>query len=236
MFSARLACPLISLVPMVSSTSFCRLGFPSLLTRSNLRFPQRRGPPFGPSQFPLGSLHSVLVLWSFTSCGRLCVGLLLLLSFSSSCLSPLFWGGVSSFLVSMPLLFRGSLVSVWVSVPSCLSVVFTVGVSLLCFFFCSILSFLTLVPLGCCSPWLTLPTFLLSLRSLPSWTSVSFALVVFSGASLLIVSLTVSLWSWLAPSSVAATCQAPSASALQVLVTAFATRLNLSSFTTGSSF
>ena len=47
-------------IPLVHHFPFYSFG--ALLPRSNLRFPPRRGPPFGPSQFPIG------VLALFTCC------------------------------------------------------------------------------------------------------------------------------------------------------------------------
>ena len=99
--------------------------------------------------------------------GRLCVGSLLLLSFSSSSLSHLYRWVFSSWGFVL-LLFRGF--PVWVR-SRCLlrpSMVFTCGVSHWSFF-CSILGFhfLTAVPPWCCSvDGRCLPS-CLSMRSLP---------------------------------------------------------------------
>ena len=48
-----------SFFPSCSSLSFRSLG--ALLTRSNLRFPPQRGPPFWPGQFPLRLLRAFMV-------------------------------------------------------------------------------------------------------------------------------------------------------------------------------
>ena len=53
-FSYSVLGSLSSFYPSCSSLPFH--SFSALLTRSNLRFPPRRGPPFGPGQFPIGFL------------------------------------------------------------------------------------------------------------------------------------------------------------------------------------
>ena len=187
---SRLAFPVLSFFGAHSSSpSFRRLSFPSFLTRSNLRFPPRRGPPFGPSQFPLGSRRS---LFQFVGpshpCGRLCVvsfcfspsprPVLVLSSGWSSPLrfraTPLPWFacldlGLGDFFSFCGLRWRGVnivlllLLSFWPPLPY-------TGASRVLF---SMFSFASLLVV------LAFPAFLDTCLSL---ASVSFALVFFSGA------------------------------------------------------
>ena len=156
----------------------------------------------------MGSCCSLLVRWSFAC---LWASMRWSPSVSLLFLVPSWYSlqGGFLFLGSVLLLFREWLVWIWVSGPSCLSVVFADGVSLLCF--CSILGlrFLPQVPHLCCSQWLSLSPFLLSLRPLPSWTYISLwrlypllGLLLWCFASVL-MSLSVSLRSLRAASSVA---------------------------------
>ena len=142
----------------------------ALLPRSNLRFPPRRGPPFGSSQLPIGFyvlLSGLLVL--SMPIRRLCVGRLLLLSCSSSSLSLLYRWVFSS--------LGGLYYSSSLDLPSgvgsqCLlrpSVVFPGGVSHWSAF-CSLLylRFLPAVPPWYCfCYWWPLPS-LLSVLVLPA--------------------------------------------------------------------
>ena len=131
-----------------SWVSFRSLG--TLLPRSNLQFPPRRGPPFGPSQLPIG--FSALLV----PCLRIPFGVSALVAF---CFSP----SLPPVLVPStggPFLLGGPCYSSSVGFPSgvrsqCLlrpSVVFLSGVSHWSFF-CSLLCFhfLTAVPPWCCS-------------------------------------------------------------------------------------
>ena len=115
-----------SFYPSCSSLHFRSFG--ALLTRSNLRFPPRRGPPFGPGQFPI-RFFSVL-FWLVVL--RMSLGVYASVSFcsSSSSCPVLVLFQVGLLLDHVLLLFRGSLVWNWVSVTSFLYVVFFRRVSI----------------------------------------------------------------------------------------------------------
>ena len=92
-----------SFFPSCSSLPCHSLG--SLLTRSHLRFPPRRGPPFGPSQFLFGLFALLLVRLSFAHLSTfLCVCILLLLFRSFYSLWSLM--GTSSRLGGFPSILR----------------------------------------------------------------------------------------------------------------------------------
>ena len=138
-FSARLTCPLILWCPCFLYLFIGWVYFSSDSVESPVS--SATGSYLWAESVPCGfSPAFFLFVGPSHACGHLCVGLLHLVPSWSSSGDPLFLGSVR-------LLFRGSLVWSWVLGPSCLSVIFASGVSLLCF--CSLLGlrFLPQVPL-----------------------------------------------------------------------------------------
>ena len=189
------SCSLGSMVPLPLFIGWFSFSSP----RSNLWFPPRRSPPFGPSQFPWVLTVLFQCVCPLHAWGRLCVGPLLLLSFSSSCLGPLFrwvfyaWVPCSSSSVVLLSGLRSwCLIFLWSSLA---------GVALVRLFYSLLgLRFLPPVPHGCCFPWLAV-AYLLAVLAFPAFlaiclslASVSFDLVVYSGASLLCLCPCPCLW------------------------------------------